>query len=185
MTQDPLKAGWKNLTSEPKTTAAISGMMQEAAHPVLKPIRRQLILESIGFSLFLFVYYDFFDGHDKSLASNTGLVAALVLALIHNLVGYYFARRQPEGETIRESILLKAKRLRRFAVLSVISRVLLSAGFLFFFLSVIQLDDKKSWLLAGGLVMVLIQLIFLLKIWAGRLRQVREVQAGLNARITV
>ncbi|WP_290795871.1 hypothetical protein [Flavihumibacter sp. UBA7668] len=181
MTQDPLKAGWNNLTTQPKTKEAISGMMQEASHPVLKPIRRQLILESIGFTLFLIVYYDFFDGHDKSLAANSGLVTALVLAIAHNLMGYYFARRQPEGATIRESIFMKTKRLLHFAVLSVISRILISAGFLYFFLSVIQLEDKKSWLLYGGLAMVLIQLILLSKIWAGRLRQVREVQAGLNA----
>lgn len=180
MTQDPLKADWNKLTTEVKTKETISGMMQEASHPVLKPIRRQLFIESIGFTLFLIVYYDFFDGHAKSLAANIGLVAALVLALVHNLLGYYFARSKPKGATIRESIFIKAKRLWRFAVLSVIIRVFISAGFLYFFLSVIQLEDKKSWLLYGGLAMVLIQLIFLSKIWAGRLRQVREVQAGLN-----
>ncbi len=65
MELDALQSIWQHSDQAPKTTTEIKTMMLERTHPVLKRIRRQLIIESIAFAFFLVTYYNFFDGDKK------------------------------------------------------------------------------------------------------------------------
>ena len=88
MEQDALKSAWQSMDANRKTNTELSTMMRESSHPVLKQIRKQLILETIAFTALLFVYYDFFDGDRKPFYANMLLVMAMLFVIAHNIMGY-------------------------------------------------------------------------------------------------
>lgn len=177
---DPLKAAWKGADTNTKSTQDIKKMLKENKHPVLRSIRTQMIIEILAFSAFGLVYYDFFDGHQKPLYANIVLVASLLLVIGHNLIGYLGARNPVEGNNIRVSLEKYLSALRVFALLSVISRILYVAGFLVFFLSVIILTDAKQWIIAGLLLVFVIQISILVRLWLKRIRGISGAVESLK-----
>jgi hypothetical protein len=175
MDEDILRSAWRGMAPTPKTNAAIKNMMRESAHPVLKRIRKQLIIETLAFTLLLFVYYDFFDGHRKPLIANVLLVTALLFAIIHNILGYVLTRRPVMGNTIKASLTAHYTTLRKFAVVSVGCRVLLAGCLLLFFTQVIKFTPEKYWMLATILVVFMVQLVLLWRMWMKRLAQLKGV----------
>jgi hypothetical protein len=175
MELDVLQSAWQNSSPATKTNAEFTSMMKERTHPVLRRIRRQLIIESIAFTFFLFTYYDLFDGDQKPLYVNVLLVAAMLFALVHNVVGYRLAKSGVTGSDINEALANHLSKLRVYALISVVSRVLVAGCLLFFFASIITFTAKKYWLLAGIIVVFVVQIKMLSGIWQKRIRQVKQV----------
>lgn len=173
MEQDALKSAWQNMNAGQKTNAELSSMMREQTHPVLKRIRKQLMLEAIFFTIFLFVYYDFFDGDRKPVYANVLLVSAMLLAIIHNIAGYMLTTRSVKGDTIKQSLQGQLLKMKKYAMVSVAGRVLIAACLLFFFISVITFNAGKYWILAGLIVLIVIQIALLTAIWVKRIRQMK------------
>jgi hypothetical protein len=173
MEQDDLKSAWQNMNAGQKTNAELSSMMRERTHPVLKRIRKQLILESISFALFLFVYYDFFDGDRKPVYANVLLVSAMLFAIIHNIAGYMLTKRSVKGDTIKQSLEGQLLKMKGYAMVSVAGRVLIAGCLLFFFVSVITFNTNKYWILVGLIVVIIIQIVLLSAIWVKRIRQMK------------
>jgi hypothetical protein len=180
MELDALQAAWQNSSPAPKTNAELRSMMQERTHPILKRIRRQLIIESIAYTFFLFAFYNMFDGDQKPVYVNVLLVTAMLFALVHNITGYRLAKGGVTGIDLRAAMNGHLSKLRVYAFISVISRVLVAACLLFFFSSVITFTAKKYWLLAGIIIIFMLQVIFLSEIWWKRIRQVRQVIDNLG-----
>lgn len=149
--------------------------MRESGHPVLKGIRKQLIIETVIFTLFLFVYYDFFDGHRKPLFANVVLVMGLLVAIIHNILGYVLTRRPVMGDTIKESLKVKLASLKTYAVVSVGCRVLVAGCLLLFFMQVVRFTMEKYWMLAAILLVFIVQLVLLGRIWMKRIKRLKAV----------
>src|SRR5690606_35479207 len=99
---DTLKSAWKGMGTEHTQQEKLRGMLLERRHPVLKDIRRQMILEVIIFSALLLVYYDFFDGDRKPLYANLLLAGALLFAVLHSIGGYLLARRKINGANLSQ-----------------------------------------------------------------------------------
>ncbi|GAA4437364.1 hypothetical protein GCM10023091_16470 [Ravibacter arvi] len=178
MENDPLKSAWHNIATPQKNDAELTSILKESAHPVLKEIRRQLLFETVAFSLFLLVYYDFFDGDRKPLYANLLLVGVLLLVIGHNVAGYLIARRGITGSNIRQALTNRLSGMKTYAFVSVTLRVLSAAGLWFFFISVMDLDAHRYGLLALGMVIVSVQVFFLSRIWAGRIKRMKEAIAG-------
>jgi hypothetical protein len=173
MEQDPLKAAWQGITDKSKTDVELKTMLQEKSHPVLKRIRKQLIIEAIAFAAFLLVYFDFFDGDRKPLYANVLLVMAVGFALIHNVIGYRFTRQPVKGDNLQQSLNNQLSTVKTYAIVSVLSRVLVAACLLIFFLSVVTFNAGKYWMLAVVVLIFMIQMALLSWLWIGRIRQIK------------
>lgn len=180
MELDALQSIWQNDNPAPRTNAELSAMMRERTHPVLKRIRWQLIIESIAFSFFLFAYYDLFDGDQKPFYVNVLLVTAMLFALMHNVIGYRLAKGGIDGSDIKQALRNQLSKLRMYALISVISRVLVAGCLLFFFVSIITFTTAKYWLLVAIVLIFIIQVALLSGIWQARIRQIKNVLDAFN-----
>jgi hypothetical protein len=170
---DELKSVWKNIETPAKTTEEIQLMLLENKHPILKKIRKQLTLEIIIWSVFLFCYYNIFDGDKKPMAINIILISGFLLSLVHNLMGYRSTKYLLNGSTIKESLENYLSGVKSYAIISILSRVLLMTGFILFFTYGIHFNAGKYLSLAVIILIFLIQLFLLYRLWAGRLKNFR------------
>ncbi|ODS86521.1 MAG: hypothetical protein ABS46_00870 [Cytophagaceae bacterium SCN 52-12] len=177
MENDALKSAWQHIRTPRKSSTDLKSAMEEGNHPVLKGIRRQLLFETIGFTLFLLVYYDFFDGDRKPLYANLLLAGAMLLVIGHNIAGYRLAGRGVKDSSIRRSLEERLSRIKTYAVISVTSRVLIMACVCIFFISVVTLDTQRYRLLALIAVVFAIQITLLSRLWRRRIRRLKEVIA--------
>ena len=174
MEQDALKSAWQGIVGIPKTNTEVKLMMQESAHPVLKRIRKQLIIETIAFTVFLFVYYDFFDGDRKPLYANVLLVAAVLFNIVHNIMGYVLTKSGVKGNNIKQLLEAHLSKMKVYAAVSVACRVLVAGCLLLFFALVITFNSNKYWILAVTILVFFMQIVLLSGIWANRIRQMKK-----------
>jgi hypothetical protein len=180
MELDTLQSAWQNNEPAPKGNSEISAMMRERTHPVLKRIRRQMIIEGIAFTFLLFAYYDLFDGDQKPVYVNVLLVAAMLFALVHTLMGYKLAKGGVTGSTIKQALNNQLSKLKVYALISVISRVGVAGCLLFFFTSIITFTAQKYWLLAAMILLFVIQIMLLSGIWLKRIRQIKNAMESFS-----
>jgi hypothetical protein len=180
MELDTLQSAWQNNEPALKGNTEISAMMRERTHPVLKRIRRQMIIEGIAFTFFLFAYYNLFDGDKKPFYANVLLVAAMLFALMHTIAAYILAQGGAVGNTIKQALSNRLSKLKGYALTSVISRVLVAGCLLFFFTSIITFTTEKYWLLAAMILVFIIQIMLLSGIWFKRIRQVKNAMESFS-----
>jgi cation transport ATPase len=181
MELDTLQSAWQNSEPAHKGNKEISEMMRERTHPVLKRIRRQMIIEGIAFTFFLFFYYDLFDGDRKPFYVNALLVAAMLFALVHTITGYKLAKGGVTGSTIKQALSNQLMKLKGYALISIISRVGVAGCLLFFFASIITFTTQKYWLLAAIILLFVIQLVILSGIWLKRIRQIKNAMESFES----
>jgi len=181
MEQDPLKSAWQGINPKAKSNTELQCMLKEGTHPVLKGIRRQMIIETAGYIAFLCIYYNAFDGDRKPLAMNILLVAAMLLAIGHNIINYQFTKRRIQGENLQQSLNGQLSQMKIHAMTSIVSRVLIAACLLVFFTAVINFNTSKYCLLAGAIAVYIVQMALLSRIWLGRIRQMKDTISSLFA----
>ncbi|MEO6230569.1 MAG: hypothetical protein ABJB11_02905 [Ferruginibacter sp.] len=180
MQQDEMKLLWQNQPTEQSNNDNLKKMLNENRHPVLKGIRRQLIFETIVWVFFLFVYYDIFDGDQKPFYANMLLIDAVVLLILHNIIGYIASKKQVNGINIKQSLENYHSKLKRYAIMSVATRVLAFGCLMLFFISQIKLDATRYMIIAGILMAVVFQVYFLSRIWQKRIMQIQTTLDGFN-----
>ena len=179
MEKDALKSAWQQMPAEPESSRAIRTMIREGNHPVLKRIRRQLIIETAAFMLLLVVYYDIFDGDRKPFVANVLLVTALALSIVHNIIGYRLAGARLQGDTLLMSLQKQLAKMKTYAMLSVLSRGMAGGCLLLFFSMAITFTAGKYWILTGIILLFVIQMILLSRIWAKRIGQLKNTAGSL------
>lgn len=180
MEQNALISAWQAVGATPKNTSELKSMIQERRHPVLRRIRRQLLIETLAFTAFLFVYYDFFDGNRRAVYINGLLVGAMLLAIAHNIMGYILTKHPIKGDNIIQSLKDHLFKMKMYVAASVVIRALMAACLLLFFASVITFNANKYWVLIGVIVLLIVQLVLLSGIWFKRIRQIKEIIDGLG-----
>ena len=174
MELDDFKSGWKEMDVQPKAQEEILSMLKENRHPVLKGIRKQLILEILAWLALLFCFYTMFDGDQKPLLINICLVVSVVFPLIHNLMGYNFSKNLITGLNIRESLQNYLSKVKTYAFVSVTCRLLYTSGLLLFLTAGIEFDSKKYCTLALIALVVALQMLLLSRIWFMRIKNLRR-----------
>lgn len=174
MKSDALKSAWKETVPQAKPQQQLKEMMQEKKHPVLKRIKRQLTIEIIIYSIFLFVYYDLFDGAQKPFYLNLLLVASVLLIILHNLTGYSLTKHPGKGSNLIQALKDHLSKMKVYAVVSIASRVIWATFLLLFLTYVIRFDAAKYWLLGGIVLVFILQLAALSAIWFKRVRKIKE-----------
>jgi amino acid transporter len=175
MENDSLKSAWQRMATEEKSSVELKTMIRKRSDALVKRIRRQFIIETIAIAAFLIVYYDFFDGYQKPLYANILLVAALFFVMIHNALGLMQWKLRAKGENIEELLNDRLLKMRKYAIVSGILRVLVACSFLVFFISVIKFTQDKYWILLCVILVFLIQIYVVIKIWIERIRRMKEV----------
>jgi hypothetical protein len=174
MEKDSLQSAWNTpRDSESTTVTELKSFLQENRHPVLNKMRRQLLIEVVAFTVLLFVYYDFFDGDRRPVYANLLLVATLLLVIVHNIFGYLSAKRPVHGQDLIHSLQRRVKSLRHYAIVSVVIRVLAVTCILLFFSSTIVFNAARYTILSAILLVFIVQLILLIRLWSGRIRNLR------------
>lgn len=178
---DHLKSHWDNTFTPNKNILEIQALAEKKTSPVLKSIRKQLTIEIVGYSIFLLVYYDFFDGHKKPLFLNLLLVAAILLLLVHNAIGYTLSKRPVSGENLLDDLRKKSLQVKQYAVLSISSKILAMVGIFSFFLGAgIQWNNARYTALAAIAGIFAIQGFFLWRVWASRVKRLNTTIAELS-----
>lgn len=180
MERDALISAWQAAETTSKNNAELISMLKDGQHPVLKHIRRQLIIEIIAFTVFLFLYYDFFDGDQKPLYANLLIAGGMSLVVVHNILGYVYTRRTFTGNNIKQSLENYLVSLKKHATISIMCRALMAGCLLLFFVSVINFTANKYWSLAALILILFVQLIVLRGIWLGRIAKIRSVIDSLS-----
>ena len=123
-----------------------------------------MVIELIGFVLFLSVYYNFFDGAQKPVYANVLLITAMLVVIAVNIVGYVFAKQGVPGENVRELLEKHLIKMRIYAIVSVFARALMMTAFVVFFKG-----NAIVIVLFIGLFMALVRL------WVVRIRNLKTV----------
>ncbi|HVI48087.1 MAG TPA: hypothetical protein VM802_24685 [Chitinophaga sp.] len=180
MTQDPLKAAWDNISTAFSNEGALKEIISRKNGPVLKAIRRQLIFESGCYTVFLAVYYDFFDGHTRPFYLNAVLVTAILLMLLHNVAGYFLAKVQTTDNSLTKGVALQLRHLKQYAGMSIASRLLGITGLLIFFTAGIHWSSNKYQILGAAIIIILFQLLLLWQIWSKRINKLQDTLRELS-----
>jgi hypothetical protein len=165
---DALKSAWNNTNTEQTN-------IKTSRPPVLKSIRRQLTIETICYTIFLFVYYDFFDGDKKSFFLNAILVVSVSLLLLHNVAGYMITDNPVSGSNLKQSLITYLEKLKRYAVVAVASRAIAFSGIMLFLISNIRWTSVKYYALAFIICLLGVQIFSLWRIWAGRIKKIQGI----------
>lgn len=174
MEVEDLKSDWSAIQPIPKKEETLLLMLKENKHPVLKSIRKQIVIEVTGWVLFLMVYYSMFDGSEKPLWVNLFLISTLLLPIFHSIYGYYYNKYLANGSNVKKALEQLYNRLQNYALFSVFIRIGFVCGLLLFFTYNIDFTITKYYsLLIIGIVFS-IQLFVLYRIWNKRLKRIRE-----------
>ena len=174
MDLDQFKSEWKNQDIPLKSKVALEEIAAAGSHPSIKRIKLQLIIEAVAWVLFLFVFYDFFDGHLKPLWLNILLVVSFTLLLLHHVWGIRLLNKPMQENNLITSLKSYQESLSKYTIYTVGGRAA-AMGILFLFLCYnVEWTSTKYGLLAGALIVMLIQLYALHKIWARRIQRIGE-----------
>lgn len=166
-------SAWQAAETTSKNNAELITMLKDGQHPVLKHMRRQLIIETIAFTIFLFLYYDLFDGDRKPMYANMFIITGMLIVIVHNIIGYIFTKSQLQGSNLKQSLELHLVSLKKHATISIICRALMASCLLLFFTSVMSFNANKFWSMVTIVLILSIQLIVLWSLWRKRIAKLK------------
>jgi succinate dehydrogenase hydrophobic anchor subunit len=175
MELDNLKSAYQNAGKAMLSKENIQKMIVENNNPVAKSIKKQLLIETILWAIFLAVYYNIFDGHLKSPLWNILLVLSVIFILVHNALGFQIINHPINGETILESLKNYQNKIKNYAFVSIVTRVLAIAILLGYFISTIQFTKEKFISLGFIALIFPVQIYLLYRVWAKRKNRINAI----------
>lgn len=174
----------KNLLQEEQTPkknlSEIEKLLHTKPHPVLRAVRRQIIIEAIAWAFFLLLVYTAFDAETKPLWVGLLVVMAVSAYLVHLAAGYSRVVATSADKPLIRSLTLAYGRMRRFAFRNLLLRSLLLATVLFFFSYGISFTPSKYGALSAIAVVFIVQLLINRSLWLKRQRRLRNAIVGLT-----
>lgn len=177
-----LKTGWANAGHHFKKKEDLEKMKKMIRHPVIKRIRTRLLMQVAALSLFLLVYYDWFDGDKRPMYANLALVTGLVMYLLNDILGYLLLIK-PVGEaSLKQSLLEYLTRVKKLSVLSVMVTLLYSTSLFVFFTATIAFS-KEKWLTLLFSTVIVFQLIRLSsRLWSRWIKKLNQQIADFSTK---
>jgi multisubunit Na+/H+ antiporter MnhG subunit len=180
MELENLKSAYQNTGKVAFNKENVQKMISENNSPVAKSIKKQLLIETVLWTIFIAAYYDIFDGHLKSPFWNLLLVVAIAFVLVHNALGFYVINNPINGETVLESLKNYQNKIKNYAFFSIISRVFAIAILLGYFISTITFTKEKILFLSFIALIIPIQIYLLNQVWAKRKNQINSIYKKLK-----
>lgn len=180
MELNELKSGWKNAGNRLKSEKDLEKMTKVVNHPVVKRIKTKLVIQLVVLLVFLFVYYDWFDGDQKPFYANLALIAGLVLYVLNDIAGYISLTRPVRNTNLKQSVIDYLTRVKRLSFFSLLVTLLYSSSIGIFFTSTIVFT-KEKWLVLLFSVVVVFQLLLLSsKLWSRWIKKLNQQMADFD-----
>lgn len=180
MDLNELKSGWQKAGGAFKSEADLQRMTKIMHHPAMKKIRTRLIIEVIVLLFILFIYYDWFDGHQKPLYANLALSAGLLLYIANDVMGFISLMKPIRKTNLKDGIQEYLMRLKRLSVFSVIIAVLYAISIMIFFTSTISFTKEKGLVLVFSSVIMLQLILLSFNVWKKRIHKLEQQVADFN-----
>ena len=180
MELNELKSGWKNVGNRLKSEEDLEKMTKMVNHPVVKRIKTRLTIQIVAMLLFLFVYYDWFDGDQKPFYANGVLIAGLVLYVLNDIVGYISLTRPVGNANLKQSVMDYITRVKRHSFFSLVVTLLYSASIVIFFTSTIVFTKEKWLVLLFSIVIIFQLLILSSKLWSRWIKKLNQQKADFD-----
>lgn len=172
---DDLKSVWQTLPNIAKNKEELNKLLTKNSDPVLIGIRKQLIIEFIGFCAFLFFYYSIFDGAKKPIAINLMIISAIMLQLFNGYRGYLIQAKFRSGHNLYDSLINLTNKLKSYRVENVICRAFFGLSIILFFTYGIEFT-QNNWLPLILIATIFsLQLLSLYNIWSKRINRLKRV----------
>ena len=180
MELNELKSGWKNAGGRLKSEEDLEKMTKMVNHPVVKRIKTRLTIQIVVLLLFLFIYYDWFDGDKKPFYANLALIAGLVLYVINDIIGYISLTRPVGNTNLKQSVMNYLTRVKRLSFFSLLATLLYSISIVAFFTSTIVFTKEKWLLLLFSTVVIFQLIIYSSKLWAQWIKKLNQQKADFE-----
>lgn len=176
MNIDDLKSDWLRAGQGSLSEKELAMMTLVRNHPSLRKLRAKFMIEIVGLTALLFVFYDGLDGAEKPLAVNILLIISIVLYILNNALGYFHLQNPSISGNIREALGSQARTLKRLSVLSLTSSVVYAATLLFF-LTYQTVFDQRKYVILSALIIVFILMFYYSWIsWQRKIRYFRQME---------
>lgn len=172
---DNLKSAWQEISTPQKNEEELNLMLKKNSHPILASIKKQIVIEALGFTAFLFCYFTMFDGADKPLAVNLIIIAAILLQLFYGYKGYLMQSGFKSSTNLNNDLESFATKLKSYRMEVMLARVFFAIGVIAFFTYNINFSANKFWALAFIILIFSVQLGFLYRIWTKRINRLELV----------
>lgn len=177
---EELRKEWQSIKTPQIDLDRLKDMIIEKTHPVLSGIRKQLTMELIGWSAFLIICFTGLDTDQKPILANIVLIISVALPMILNIYGFRLSRELIEGPDISSSLQNRIYSLRHFVIASLLLRIMLIAGVGYFFISSINIDQRKLVLLGVGGMCLIFPLHLFVRIWIKRIGKLSDTLSLLR-----
>ncbi|MFN0293440.1 hypothetical protein [Pedobacter helvus] len=172
---DNLKSTWQEISIPQKNKEELNLMLKKNSHPVLTSIKKQITIELLGFTAFLFCYFTMFDGETKPIAINLTIMGAILLQLFYGYKGYLMQSKFKSNTNLNDNLQSFTKQLQSYRLQVLLARITFAIGFITFFTYHINFSAIKWLVLAFIIVIFGVQLWLLHRIWSKRISRLELV----------
>lgn len=172
---DNLKSVWQEISTPQKNKEELNLMLKKNSHPILASIKKQVAIESLGFTAFIFCYFTMFDGADKPLAVNLIIIVAIVLQLFYSYKGYLMQSSFRSSTNLNNDLESFATKLKSYRMEVMLARIIFAVALLIFFSYGINFSTNKFWALGFIIVIFSVQLGLFYRIWNKRINRLELV----------
>jgi hypothetical protein len=181
MEMDNLKSVWQEISPAQKEKEELHLLLKKNSYPILASIKKQLIIELVGFTAFLFCYNTMFDGETKPLWINLTIVAAILLQLFYGYKGFSMQSRFKSNNNLTEDLEYFIIQLQSYRFQVLLSRIVFAIALIIFFTYNISFYQRKWWVLAFIVITFSIQLGFLYRLWSKRINKLEATLAEFKS----
>ncbi|QCK14502.1 hypothetical protein [Mangrovivirga cuniculi] len=156
-------------------------MIKLKSHPQLNRLKIKFIIEIVAISLFVVLYYDAFDGHQKPLLLNAILIFFALAYIISDLAGMYNLYNPVQKGSLVQSLLTFSNKIRFFGLLNTISAFLFGLAVIGFFVYGIEITGTKTLLITGFFIFLVVMTFIGWRIWKRRIRSIESIFIELTS----
>jgi hypothetical protein len=180
MDLNEFKSEWQKPNQSSFGEDELNKMAKLESQSMLLSVRRKLIIEAIGLTVFLFIYYDGFDGHSKPVYANVLLVTSLLLYITNNIFSYLFIKNPVEGPNLKLSLQIRMNKLKRIFAFSMVSSMIYATTLLLFFTSSVKWSAGKYYVVALLILISSILFYFSFLTWKKKIAHFNQLLIQLD-----
>ncbi|MCS3798968.1 RNA polymerase sigma factor [Niastella sp. OAS944] len=178
--QYPIKSIWQSIDTIPVYNADIKVMLSDRSHPTLKRLNKRLIIETVAFTIFLFLYYVFFSINPKPLFLEILLAGTLFFSILNNFIPYRLLKKTVRGNDIKSTLQYYLFKIRSHTAFFVIGRLMVIASLFLFTTFVTTNNPVQFAIIAFMILLVIIQIVLFSRYWTKRFKQLKYTISHLR-----
>lgn len=175
MNLNELKSQWNAVEATKKSPNELSVIIAIKEHPELKKIKIRLVIELILLTVYLSIYHNIFDGHDKPDWTNIALISSAVFFIATDFYGWLLLRNPIKKDSITQSLSSFYRSLKVIGFTSPIASLFFGSSIILFFAIPVELTPIK-FLILSGMILTLITSIYISgRNWLKKSNRIKEV----------